>query len=158
MEHEWRRGAYTISTDRGRLDFGLLHSFLTTSYWSPDITREAVERAASHALVFGLYCVREEGNEQQVGYARVLTDYVILAYILDVFVLEEHRGQGLARWLMETILAHDDFRDVRTWLLKTRDARGLYEKLGFAPPADLDRFLRRSGPNDHPTQRANFGV
>ena len=146
MKHEWRRGAYIISTDHGRLDFDRIHAFLTTSYWSPGISRDAVERAARHALPFGLYYRPEEELEQQVGYARVLTDYVALAYLLDVFIIEAHRGQGLARWLMETILAHPDLREVANWQLKTRDAHGLYAKVGFVTPLDPQHFMHRSRP------------
>jgi GNAT superfamily N-acetyltransferase len=110
-------GAYAIITDRSRLDFDLLHFSLATSYWSPGIKRKSFGRAESHALVFAIHYASEEGIEQQVGCARVLTDHVALfACVLDVFVLEAHRGQGLGRWLIETILARDDLRDVRTWL------------------------------------------
>lgn len=146
MEHEWRRGAYAISTDRNRLDFDFLQAFLTNTYWSPGISREVIERAADHALVFGLYHGTDDGAiQRQVGYARVLTDQVAMAYLLDVFVSEPHRRQGLAQWLMETILAHPDLQDVREWQLKTRDAHRLYEKVGFAPPPHLERFMERRG-------------
>jgi GNAT superfamily N-acetyltransferase len=145
MQDEWRRGAYTISTDRDRLDFARIHAFLTTSYWSPGISRAAVERAAHHARPFGVYLSQGAGSEQQVGYARVLTDCVTLAYIFDVFVIEAQRGRGLARWLIETILAHPDLREVRNWQLKTRDAHGLYAKVGFAPPPDPQSFMCRTG-------------
>jgi GNAT superfamily N-acetyltransferase len=145
MQPESRRGPYTISTNRSRLDFARIHAFLTTSYWSPGITRNAVERAAHHAFPFGIYLRSGAESEQQVGYARVLTDYVALAYILDVFVIEAHRGRGLARWLIETILAHPDLREVRNWQLKTRDAHGLYAKVGFAPPPDRQSFMCRTG-------------
>ena len=146
MASEWRRGAYRISTDRTQIDFEVVHGFLSTSYWSPGIPREAVERAARHAVVFGLYHDPEGGEPpRQVGYARILTDHVAVAYVLDVFVLEKHRGHGLARWLMETIIAHPELRDVRTWLLKTRDAHRLYEKVGFARPPDPERFMYRTG-------------
>jgi GNAT superfamily N-acetyltransferase len=144
MEYERRRAEYTISTDRDRLDFARMHAFLTNSYWSPGISRDAVERAARHALPFGIYYRPGTESEQQVGYARVLTDYVALAYVFDVFVVETHRGRGLARWLMETILAHPDLGGVANWELKTRDAHGLYRKVGFAPPTDPERFMRRS--------------
>ena len=141
---EWRRDSFTISTDCERLDFDRVHAFLSTSYWSPGISREAVERAARHSFVFGLYADAEHGS-QQAGYARVLSDTVAFAYLLDVFILEPYRGQGLALWLVQMILGHHDLRHVRSWCLKTRDARGLYEKAGFARPSDLDRFMYRRG-------------
>lgn len=141
---EWLRDSYTISTDCERLDFDRVHAFLATSYRSPGISLEAVERAARHSFVFGLYADAEHGS-QQVGYARVLSDTIALAYLLDVFILEPYRGQGLALWLVQTILGHHDLRHVRSWYLKTRDARGLYEKAGFTRPSDLDRFMYRRG-------------
>jgi GNAT superfamily N-acetyltransferase len=146
MDQEWRNGPYVISTNRDQLDFDVLHSFLTNSYWSPGIARETIARAAEHSLPFGMYRhVEGEAPLQQIGYARVVTDYVAIAYVADVFVVEQYRGQGLARWLVETILSHADLRGVRTWLLKTRDAHGLYGKLGFVQPPDLEHFMRRSG-------------
>ena len=108
---------FTISTDPAKLDLAVIHGFLTTSYWSPGIARERVERAIRHSLPFGVY----EG-ERQVGFARVITDYTSFAYLADVFVLDAYRGRGLALWLMETILAHPELQDLRRWLLATRDA------------------------------------
>ena len=143
---DWRRGDYSISTELARIDFDVVHAFVSRAYWSPGIPRAIVERAARHSLVFGLYHEPAGGAPAaQVGYARVLTDYTAMAYVLDVFVLEAHRGRGLARWLMETIVSHPALRDVRSWLLKTRDAHGLYAKLGFAAPPDPERFMRRIG-------------
>ena len=146
-ESEWRRGPYRISTDRARLDFAVIHGFLTTAYWSPGISRAAVERAARHSLPFGLYHDDGAGDgagaERQIGYARVLTDYVGMASLHDVFVLETHRGQGLSLWLMQVILAHPELAEVRSWLLKTRAAHGFYARLGFAAPPDPERYMVR---------------
>jgi GNAT superfamily N-acetyltransferase len=142
---EWRREEYTISTDLARIDFGTVHAFVSRSYWSPGIPRAMVERAAGYSMVFGVYHEPANGLARQVGYARVLTDYTAIAYVMDVFVLEEYRGKGLGRWLMETIVDHPELQQVRSWLLKTRDAHGLYEKIGFASPPDLECFMRRAG-------------
>lgn len=142
-ESEGRRGPYRISTDRARLDFAVIHGFLTTAYWSPGISRAAVERAARHSLPFGLYEDGGDCAERQIGYARVLTDYVGMASLHDVFVLETHRGQGLALWLMQVILAHSELAEVRSWLLKTRAAHGFYARLGFAAPPDPERYMVR---------------
>jgi ribosomal protein S18 acetylase RimI-like enzyme len=142
---EWRRGAYLISTDRARIDFDVVHAFVSQAYWSPGIPRVLVERAARHSLPFGLYHQPPDASPRQIGYARVLTDYTAFAYLMDVFVLEEHRGRGLARWLMETILGHPELQEVRAWQLKTRDAHGLYARVGFARPSDPERYMRRAG-------------
>ncbi len=123
---EWTRGRYVISDDPGRLDLGLIQEFLAGSYWAKGIPLAVVERSIENSIPFGLY----EG-ERQVGLARVITDRATFAYVADVFVLEAHRGRGLARWLMETILAHPDLQKLRRWLLVTRDAHELYRRVGF---------------------------
>jgi GNAT superfamily N-acetyltransferase len=127
------RGAYTISTDRARLDLDVIHGFLTRSYWAGGRSRERVALSIAESLPFGLYC-----GDRQVGFARVVTDGVVIAWLADVFVLEEHRGRGLGLWLVETVTTLPALRVVRRWALGTRDAHGLYRKLGFAePPAGL---------------------
>jgi GNAT superfamily N-acetyltransferase len=127
--YESRRGAWTVSTDPARLDLGVIHSFLTTSYWAAGIPRETVRRSLEHSLCFGLY----EG-EAQIGMARVVTDRATFAYVADVFVLERHRGRGLGAFLMECVMAHPDLQGLRVWRLATRDAHGLYRRFGFGPP------------------------
>src|SRR5439155_1122793 len=99
MIHEWTRGEYTISTDPRRLDLDLIHDFLSGSYWAAGRSRERVACSIEHSLPFGLY---HPGG--QVGFGRVVTDYVVIAYLADVFVLEAHRGKGLGGWLVETAL------------------------------------------------------
>jgi GNAT superfamily N-acetyltransferase len=136
---EWRRGAFSISTDPKRLDRERIHDFLKTSYWAPGISREVVDRSIEGAMCFGLYDL--EGGDAQVGFARVITDRATFAYIADVFVLESHRGRGLGVWLMEAIRAHPDLQNLRRWILMTRDAHGLYEKFGFRPIADAGRCM-----------------
>jgi GNAT superfamily N-acetyltransferase len=129
MTHEWTRGEYTISTERRRLDLDVIHGFLTRSYWAEGRSRERVALSIEHSLPFGLY-----HRGAQVGFARVVTDHVVLAYLSDVFVLEALRGRGLAKWLVETVLSVPELRPMRRWLLGTRDAHGLYRRFGFAEP------------------------
>ena len=121
MVHEWRRGEYLISTDKNWLDLTLIHSFLTTSYWAAGIPLEVVRRSIEHSLSFGLY-----KEDQQIGYARVITDYATFAYLGDVFILEPFRGQGLSKWLMEVVVTHPELQGFRRWILLTKDAHGLY--------------------------------
>jgi GNAT superfamily N-acetyltransferase len=127
---EWERDGYVVSTDPGRLDLDVIHSFLRTAYWSPNVPREIVERSIEHSLVFGLY--GPDGG--QVGFARALTDRAAFAYLADVFVLEGHRGRGLGKWLVETVLSHPDLQGLRRILLGTEDAHGLYARFGFERP------------------------
>jgi GNAT superfamily N-acetyltransferase len=127
---EWTRGAYTISTARARLDLDVIHGYLNRSYWAAGRSRDQVARSIAQSLPFGLY-----HDGAQIGFARVITDHVVLAFVADVFVLEAHRGQGLGVWLVETVTSLPQLRDVRRWLLGTRDAHDLYRKFGFRDPA-----------------------
>lgn len=129
MIREWTRGSYTISTDRERLDLDMVHGFLVGSYWAEGRTRERVAQSIEHSLPFGLY-----HGEEQVGFARVLTDFVVLAFLADVFVLESHRERGLGAWLVEVVTSLPELRSIRRWLLGTRDAHELYRKFGFVDP------------------------
>jgi GNAT superfamily N-acetyltransferase len=125
---------YEISTDGGRLDIDAMHAYLTRCYWSPGIPRDIVERAARHSLCFGLY---EKATGKQVGLTRVVTDHATFAYLCDVYVLEEHRGRGLSKWMMREVMAHPALTGARRAMLGTRDAHGLYARYGFqAPPND----------------------
>jgi len=135
-------GDYEISTDPARLDIGAMHAYLTRSYWSPGIPLATVERAVRHSLCFGLY---ERSSSRQVGLARVVTDHATFAYLCDVYVLEEHRGRGLGKFMMQTVMAHPALTGARRAMLGTRDAHGLYAQYGFhAPPDDgvLMQILR----------------
>lgn len=120
---------YEISSDPARLDLRAVHAYLSRSYWSPGIPFETVERAARHSLCFGLY---ERTTGAQVGFTRVVTDHATFAYLCDVYVLEAHRGRGLAKWMMREVMAHPALTGARRVMLATRDAHGLYRQSGFA--------------------------
>ena len=142
MQNEWRQGDYVISTDRSRLDLDIIHGFLTRSYWSPGIPRETVERAIHHSMPFGLYL-----GAAQVGFARVITDFTSFGYLADVFILEEHRGKGLSKWMMEVLFSHPELQGFRRWMLATRDAHGLYRQVGFTPLSAPERFMEKWDPD-----------
>lgn len=127
---------YAFSTDKRRLQLKVIHSFLKESYWSPGISRDKVQKAIRHSLCFGIY----KGKEQ-VGFARVISDYASFAYLADVFVLLAHRGKGLSKRLMKFILAHPDLQEYRNFLLGTRDAHGLYAQFGFKPLPEPARYM-----------------
>lgn len=133
---EWHKGSFSISTDKEKLDRQMVHEFLHNSYWAKGIPREVLDRSIENALCFGLY----EG-EQQIGFARIITDYATFAYVSDVFVIESYRGHGLATWLMEVILAHPQLQGLRRWMLATADAHGLYRKVGFTEVSKPERLL-----------------
>jgi GNAT superfamily N-acetyltransferase len=139
---EWKRDAFVISTDPARLDRDVIQAFLAASYWAPGIPRAVVDRSIDHSLPFGIF----EGD-RQVGFARVITDYATFAYICDVFVLESHRGRGLALWLTQVIRSHPELQGLRRWLLATRDAHALYGKAGFREPEDPKRYMEITNRN-----------
>jgi GNAT superfamily N-acetyltransferase len=138
---EWKRGEFTISTDRALLDREAIHAFLAASYWARGIPRETLDRAIENALCFGIY----EGD-RQVGFARVVSDFATFAYLADVFVLDSHRGRGLSKWLMEVIMGHPRLQGLRRWSLATRDAHGLYARYGFRRPENPDRLMEIVDP------------
>jgi len=135
-DHDWTREGYRVSTEKAALDEDVIHRFLEGSYWARGIPRAIVERSIRNSLCFGLYA----GNAQ-VGFARVVTDGATFAYLADVFVLEEHRGRGLASWMIECVLAHPDLQGLRRWSLATLDAHGLYRRFGFQTPAHPELLM-----------------
>lgn len=142
-EREWQRGEYTISTDSKRLDISVIHDFISNqSYWAQGRTVETVKRALDNSLNFGLY-----KNDQQVGFARVVTDYATFAWIADVFVLPVERGRGLSKWLIEVILSHPELQGFRRWVLATKDAHSLYARFGFMALHRSERWMERPDPN-----------
>jgi GNAT superfamily N-acetyltransferase len=140
MIHEARRGEYLVSTDKALLELAVIHDFLRQSYWAKGVPLAVVERSMANSLCFGVY-----KQEQQVGFARVISDYATFAYLADVFILASCRGQGLSKWLMEMIVSHPQLQGLRKWMLATRDAHGLYRKFGFesikAPDALMEQFF-----------------
>jgi N-acetylglutamate synthase-like GNAT family acetyltransferase len=136
-DYERTRDGYVISTEVERLQINTIHRFLERAYWSIGIPRAVVERAIRHSLPFGLYAA---GGEQ-CGFARVTSDFAVFAMLSDVFVLPQHRGRGLGKWLVETALAHPDLQGLRRWLLATADAHALYRQVGFAELSDPTIFM-----------------
>lgn len=140
---EWQNGEFTISTDREKLRIDVIHKFLSEdSYWAKERTKEQTVTAIKNSLPFGVY-----KGENQIGFARVVTDYATFAYLGDVFILEEFRGKGLSLWLMETIVNHPDLQGFRRWILATKDAHRLYEKFEFFALRHPERWMEKTAPN-----------
>jgi GNAT superfamily N-acetyltransferase len=129
---------YAISTDPGRLDVDFVHGYLSgQSYWARGVPREVVARSIANSLCFGLY----GPDGRQAGFARVVTDRATFAWLADVFVDDRHRGKGLGKALVATILAHPELQGLRRFMLSTADAHGLYTPFGFATPPRPERLL-----------------
>jgi GNAT superfamily N-acetyltransferase len=144
---EYRRGAYSIDADKGHLDIDVIHQYLSEeSYWAKGRTRQEVETTIEHSFCFGVYHEESGSNDQGlklVGYARLIHDGLTVAYVADVFVLPAHRGQGLGKWLVETIVAYPAVAHIRRWMLFTASAQGLYSQYGFAELEEPKNFMLR---------------
>ena len=139
--------AFTISTDPARLDVAAVHRYLSEeSYWARHIPYDTVARALANSLCFGAYAP----DGRLAGFARVVTDRATFAWLCDVFVLPEFRGQGLSKQLVGTVLAHPDLQNLRRHLLATLDAHGLYQQQGYTPLKNTERWLEIAHPNPYP--------
>jgi GNAT superfamily N-acetyltransferase len=137
-----------ISTERARLDVDAIHRVLAQTYWATGISRERVEKSLDESLCFGLFA-----GEKQIGFARVVTDRATFAYLCDVYVLDEFRGRGLGRRLLAAVREHPDLRDLRRFVLWTRDAHGLYEQFGFQRLGDQPGLMGVIQPFGYGNQR-----
>ncbi len=141
---ETKRDQYTISNDPSLLNISFIYDYLTQqTYWAQNRSLDTVQRSIENSLNFGVYYL-----DEQVGFARVVTDAATFAWICDVFILPQHRKNGLGKWLVECIVNHPDLKPIRRLLLATRDAHGLYQNYGgFAPLANVDRWMEKFNPN-----------
>lgn len=129
--------AFEIRSGIAGVDFETVHSWLKSSYWSPGISRDRVERAAQNSsMVIGAYI-----EEQQAGYCRIVSDRTTFAWVCDVWVSEAHRGQGIARAMIAFAMADPEHQGLRRWLLATKDAHGVYQALGFEPLPEPARWM-----------------
>jgi GNAT superfamily N-acetyltransferase len=135
----WRDDGFVVSADPERLDFAVIHPALASSYWSPGITRDLVERAARHSLAIGLY----DRDGGQVGYCRVISDHTTFGYLADVWIAPEQRGKGLGKFLVGSVVNRPEWTGLRRFLLFTADAHGLYRQFGFGPLARPLRAMSR---------------
>lgn len=139
-----------ISTDRGLLDKELIWEFLARqSYWQRGVDMKKVEAAIQNSICFGVY-----RGKKQIAYTRVVTDFSIIAYVMDFFILEEFRGLGIGNWLIECVLAHPDLSRVKRWMLRTHHQHDLFAKFGFDVIDEPDTVMIRISDTSgyHPPQ------
>ncbi|MDQ3636320.1 MAG: GNAT family N-acetyltransferase [Acidobacteriota bacterium] len=140
---KWQKDEFTISINRENLQVEAILDYLVhQSYWAKNRTIEQMKTVIENSLCFGVY-----KDENQIGFARVVTDFATFAYLGDVYILDEFQGKGLGKWLMETILSHPDLQGFRRWILATRDAHTLYEKFGFTELKHPERWMEKAAPN-----------
>jgi GNAT superfamily N-acetyltransferase len=135
---ERNRAQFTISTDPSRLDVEAITEMLSRAYWAEGRTSAMISRYLQHSLTFGLY-----DNSRQIGMARVVSDYTTFAWLCDVIIHEDYRGQGLGKWLLDTVHSHPDLQGLKRWLLATRDAHNLYSQFGWIPLAEPGRWMMK---------------
>lgn len=136
------RGEYTLSDDQARIDAVAVHAYLTRSYWAEGISLHLVKRCIAGSLCVGVY----HSVAGQVGFARVISDRASFAYLCDVYVLEDHRGRGLAKWMMEAVMTHPDLQGLRRFVLVTKDAHELYRPFGFDALTGPERYMEIARP------------
>lgn len=143
MSNKWKKDNFVITDVREDLNIDEILDYLVgQSYWAKDRTREQLETVIKNSLCFGLY-----RGENQIGFARVVTDFATFAYLGDVYVLPDFQGNGLGKWLMEVVSDHPDLQGFRRWVLATRDAHFLYEKYGFTELKHPERWMEKAAPD-----------
>lgn len=129
---------FIISDDKTKLDLNLVHGFLTKTYWAKNRSLEDVKLSIENSICFGVYL-----EEKQVGFARVLTDFVTIAYLMDVFIIDDFRGRGLSKILLKKIFEDNRFNIVKKWMLATLDAHELYKKFGFNSVSSTEKLMEK---------------
>ena len=140
---EWNRNEYLISTNPEMLQPKVILDYMQNqSYWAKTRTAKQMSTAIKNSLCFGLF-----HRKKQVGFARVVTDYAVFAYLADVYILPDRQGASLGKWLMQVILSHPELQNITRWILATRDAHRLYEKYGFQRLNHAERWMEKPAPD-----------
>ena len=134
----------TVSTDKTKLNVPFIQNFLKDIYWAAGRTIQEVETTIDASVCFGIYL-----DDNQIGFARVITDYVVFGYVMDVFITEEHRGKGYSSVLIEKMMKEPLLKDIKIWRLATTDAHFLYEKFGFKPLEHPEKMMEKKYENSY---------
>ena len=128
----------TVSTDKSKLDVPFIQHFLKDIYWAAGRTIAEVQTTIAHSFCFGIYL-----GDKQIGFARVITDYVVFAYVMDVFITEEYRGKGYSSLLIDNMMNEPQLKNIQIWRLATTDAHFLYQKFGFKELAHPEKLMEK---------------
>ncbi|MEO9894396.1 GNAT family N-acetyltransferase [Aurantibacter sp.] len=140
---ERHKGEFTISTDINKLELSKIHNYLANEAdWSANIPIDTLAISIENSLNFGLFF-----ENKQIGFARIISDYATIAYLGDVYILEEFRGNGLSKWLMSEVMAHPKLQGLRRWILLTDTAEWLYKKFGFTALPKPEVYMEKHNPN-----------
>lgn len=144
-----QKEGFAVSTETSFFNLEYIHEFLSNSYWAKNIPVQTVQKSIDNSICFAVFHLGRQTlpTGRQVGFARVITDKTTFAYLADVFIDEAYRGQGLSKWLMEEIMAHEDLQGLRRFMLATRDAHGLYTQFGFSALTNADRWMQIHNPD-----------
>jgi GNAT superfamily N-acetyltransferase len=133
---------YLLTTDKSKLDLKMIHDFLAhESHWAKNIPFDRVKKSIENSLNFGLFY-----QGKQIGFARVISDFSTIAYLGDLFILKEHRGKGLSRWMLEEIMNHPDLSGLRRWILVTKEEHDVYQQYGWAMVARPENWMEIHDP------------
>ncbi|WP_291572295.1 GNAT family N-acetyltransferase [Clostridium sp. UBA4548] len=132
----YTKGGFTVTTDKGKINIDTLYNSLHRLYWATNRSKETIVKSIENSLCFSMF-----KGDKQIGFARVITDNATFAYLCDVYIDEDYRGNGLGIWLLECILNYPDLLELRKWLLATKDAHELYRKFGFSELATPERYM-----------------
>ena len=138
---------FKITDNKDDMDIDAIHGFISQSYWAKDVPKSVMIKAIENSLCFAVLAVDTSGDEIQVGFARLITDSATFAYLADVYILEEYRGNGLSKQMMQQIIDHPQLQGLRRIMLATRDAHGLYEQYGFTELTDKKMFMQLWTPD-----------
>jgi N-acetylglutamate synthase-like GNAT family acetyltransferase len=138
---------FSITTDKSKMDITAIHDFLSNySGWSDNIPLDRVKTSIDNSLNFGLF-----DNNKQIGFARIISDFSTIAYLGDIYVLDNYRGQGLSKKLMDAVIEHPNLQGLRRWILLTSTADWLYEKYGFTKLPKPELYMELFDPNVYKT-------
>lgn len=139
--------SYRVTDNKDEMDIDAIHDYLSSSYWAKNMPKSVLVKAIENSLCFAVLAVDVNSKDKQVGFARLITDCATFAYLADVYILEEYRGKGLSKKMMQQIINHPQLQGLRRMMLATRDAHGLYEQYGFTALTEQKMFMQLWTPD-----------